>query len=323
MVNPNNKHSGDFITFHQNIRGQTHKIDELLISLSDINPQVLCVTEHHLRPDEINSVHFWQYNLGTYFCRKLYKQGDVSIFVSKNIQFQKIDLNKYVKEKDFEVSALNLRVASINLLIICLYRSPTGDYTYFLNQLVLVLNKLYKVSTNIILCGDFNINFLESTSRIMLLESLLASYNLYSTIKFPTRNFINSHTLIDNIFININRFDFSATTLINGLSDHDAQIMALSDIMCSPPKQPPTYIRIIDNKSTRKFSELLSYENWEGVFQDMDVNLIFNSFKSTYLRIFYSSFPIGKKFEIIKPKPWITTGIKISCANKIIFNLQM
>ena len=191
MVNPNNKHSGDFVTFHQNIRGLTHKTDELLISLSDINPQFLCVTEHHLLPDEINSVHLWQYNLGTYFCRKLYKQGGVSIFVLKNIQFQKIDLNQYVKEKDFEVCALNLRVASTNLLIICLYRSPTGDYTYFLNQLELVLNKLHKVSTNIILCGDFNINFLENTSRITCLESLLASFNLYSTIKFPTRNFIN------------------------------------------------------------------------------------------------------------------------------------
>ena len=43
----------NFITFHQNIQGLTHKVDELLISLSDINPQVLCVTEHHLRPDEI------------------------------------------------------------------------------------------------------------------------------------------------------------------------------------------------------------------------------------------------------------------------------
>ena len=105
------------------------------------------------------------------------------------------------------------------------------------------------------------INFLETTSRVTLLESLMASFNLFSTIKFPTRNFVNSHTLIDNIFIDINRFNFSAKPLINGLSDHDAQTIALSDIMCSTPKQLPSYIRIIDSNSTRKFSELLSYEN--------------------------------------------------------------
>jgi hypothetical protein len=86
--------------------------------------------------------------------------------------------------------------------------------------------------------------------------------------------------------------------------------------MCSSSNQLPSYIRIIDNNSTRKFTELLSYENWEGVFQDMDVHRIFNSFQNTYLRIFHSSFPIRKKFETTKPKPWLTTGIKISCANK-------
>ena len=223
--------NSNFIMFHQNIRGLTHKIDEFLLSLSCINPQVLCVTEHHLRPDEINNIHMRQYTLGIYFCRRIYKHGGVSIFVSKNIRFQEIDLTQYVKEKDFEVCALNLQVASIHLLIICLYRSPTGDYTYFLNQLELVLNKLYRVSTNIILCGDFNINFLETTSRVTLLESLMASFSLFSTIKFPTRNYDNSHTLIDNIFIDINRFNFSVKPLINGLSDHDAQTIALSDII--------------------------------------------------------------------------------------------
>jgi len=100
--------STNFIIFHQNIRGLTYKTDELLISLSSVNPQVLCVTEHHLRPDEIKSIYLGQYTLGTYFCRSIYKQGGVSIFVSKNIRFQQIDLNQYVKEKDFEICALKL-----------------------------------------------------------------------------------------------------------------------------------------------------------------------------------------------------------------------
>ena len=149
----------NFIMSHQNIRGLKHKIDELLISLSCINPQVLCVTEHHLQSDEINNIHLGQYILGTYFCRKIYKHGGVSIFVSRNIQFQEIDLSQYVKEKDFEVCALNFQEASIHLLIICLYISPMGDFTYFLNHFELALNKFCRVVTNIIVCGDFNVNF--------------------------------------------------------------------------------------------------------------------------------------------------------------------
>ena len=40
--------STNFTMLHQNIRGLMYKIDEFLTSLSCINPQVLCVTEHHL-----------------------------------------------------------------------------------------------------------------------------------------------------------------------------------------------------------------------------------------------------------------------------------
>ena len=79
--------------FHQNIRGLTHKIDKFLISLLYINPQVICMTEHHLLHDEIKNIHLGQYTLGTYFCRRIYKHGGASIFVSKNIRFQKIDLS--------------------------------------------------------------------------------------------------------------------------------------------------------------------------------------------------------------------------------------
>ena len=85
-----------------------------------------------------------------------------------------------------------------------IYRSPSGNFIFFLKQLELVLNKLYKVTTNTVLCGDFNVNFLENSSRV-LLESLLASFSLEGTIKFSTRNLDPSYTLIDNIFIDKNK----------------------------------------------------------------------------------------------------------------------
>jgi hypothetical protein len=61
--------STNFKIFHQNIWGITHKIEEFLISLSCTNPQVLCLTEHHLRPEEIDNIPLGQYTLGACFCR--------------------------------------------------------------------------------------------------------------------------------------------------------------------------------------------------------------------------------------------------------------
>jgi hypothetical protein len=63
----------------------------------------------------------------------------------------------------------------------------------------------------------------------------------------------------------------------------------------------------------------LSYETWDNVFVDKDVDTIFNSFLNTYLRIFYSSFPIRKVKAKYKKNPWITHGIKISCHKRELY----
>jgi hypothetical protein len=179
-----------------------------------------------------------------------------------------------------------------------------------------ILNKIYKASTDLILCDDRNINCLNDNSRKHLLDSLLASFSLFSTVKFPTRIFNNSCTLLDNIYINTHSHDFSVHPLINGLSDHDAQIITLSNTFISVPRHVFSFTMKIDRNSISKFTFLLSYENWDDVFLEQDVNIIFNNFLNTYLRIFYASFPTIKSQNSYKPKPWLTTGIRISCANK-------
>ena len=75
----NNPATTDSKIFHQNIRGISHKIDEILISLAHNSPHVLCLTEHHLQTEEITNLKLGQYSLGAYFCRQSYKQGGVSI----------------------------------------------------------------------------------------------------------------------------------------------------------------------------------------------------------------------------------------------------
>jgi len=171
--------------------------------------------------EEIGNVNLGQYTLGATFCRQTYKHGGVCIYISNDIQFNTIDLDQYNKEKDLEICALKLYLLASNFTTICIYRSPTGNFTYFLNQLESILNEMYKTSTKLILCGDFNINYRNDNSRKHLLDSLLASFSLFSTVKFPTRIFNNFCTLTDNIYINTYRHDFSVHPLINGLSDSD------------------------------------------------------------------------------------------------------
>ena len=165
------------------------------------------------------------------------------IYISKNICFNAINLDQFIKEKDLEICALKQCSLTSSFTVICIYRSPTGDFTYFLNNLESTLNKTCKTSTYIILCGDFNINYLDDNSRKHTLDSLLASFGLFSTVKFPTRISYQSCTLIDNIFINIYNHDFSVHPLINVLSDHDGQIITFSNIANSVPRHTYYYKR--------------------------------------------------------------------------------
>jgi hypothetical protein len=82
------------------------------------------------------------------------------------------------------------------------------------------------------------------------------------------------------------------------------------------PRHIYTVTREINKHTIMNFTLLLSYENWEDVFQEKDVNILFNNFLNTYLRIFYASFPNIKTKNAYNLKPWLTTGIRISCAKK-------
>jgi hypothetical protein len=82
----------------------------------------------------------------------------------------------------------------------------------------MILNLLRSNNTQLIICGDININYLVENKKIEPpLDSLLASYNLTSTVYFPTRIQNNSVTAIDNIYINISKFGgYTISPLVNG-----------------------------------------------------------------------------------------------------------
>jgi hypothetical protein len=80
-----------------------------------------------------------------------------------------------------------------------------------------------------ITCGDTNVNYVHCYNRRQQSDSLLATYNLKSTVKFPTRIKNGSCTVIDNILVDLSR-NFTINPLINVLSDHDTQQLLVENI---------------------------------------------------------------------------------------------
>jgi len=77
--------------------------------------------------------------------------------------------------------------------IISLYRSPSGNFDLFSQNLDSVLQLLYTPALHITICGDINIDYLVKSDRKNQLDNLLLTYNITTIITFPTR--VQKHQL--------------------------------------------------------------------------------------------------------------------------------
>jgi hypothetical protein len=63
-------------------------------------------------------------------------------------------------EKILEICAIKFEFNGRELIIICLRRSPAGDFYQVLLLLEQALLFLYRPSTEFLVCGDFNVDYL-------------------------------------------------------------------------------------------------------------------------------------------------------------------
>jgi len=176
-----------------------------------------------------------------------------------------------------------------------------------------MLAHLHSPSVNLIICGDININYLQTSSSKNQLESLLALYNLYGVVDFPTRISESSFAAIDNFFMDEGKnAKYTISPIYNGLSDHDAQLLVLHDVVINNQIPHSTTLRLINESTIAQFQLNLSYENWTETFTEDNIDINFKNFLNTYLRIFNCTFPYKRIYPNRNRNAWITKGIKIS-----------
>jgi hypothetical protein len=140
------------------------------------------------------------------YCRSIYKNGGVCIYIHSLIKFNTVSAANYCVVKDIEACAIKLILTSITMIILAVYRSPIGNFSNFLQKLD-ILNRLHINKAEFIVCGDVNINYLENCDRRQQLDALLSTYNLIGTVNFPTQIAKDSRIAINNIYIYINTQD--------------------------------------------------------------------------------------------------------------------
>jgi exonuclease III len=191
--------------YHQNICVLRYKMNELLSFLHPDLPHVSCLTEHNLNHLEIENLVMDNYNLGAKYCRNSSLKGGTCVFKHSQLNVTVVNVDTYCTDQDIEVCAVKLQLISSHICVFSIYRAPSGNFTHFLHKLDMILKSLYCSKIEFIICGDINVDYLSDNNRKNQLNSLLISYNLFSTVNFPTRIQNNSCSAIDNIFIDYSR----------------------------------------------------------------------------------------------------------------------
>lgn len=116
--------------------------------------------------------------------------GGVGVFVRKPIKCSTIPTPA---ASAFEHITLQVRINKHDYNLVSLYRPPNMSFTRFLEDFTLLLETLYALPSQFIICGDFNIHVDSDTSNTKSFLSMLETWNLKQCVDFSTH--LHGHTL--------------------------------------------------------------------------------------------------------------------------------
>ena len=253
---------------------------------------------------------------------KTKKYGGACIFVRKNINYHvREDLS--VVSDDVEDVWLEAEVNDQKLVIGSVYRHPGTSLNAFVASLEKTLQKIDNECCNSLVCGDFNADGLKLDANKGTADfyNCLMTYNYVPSITLPTRITDTTITLIDNIFMKINKKNVNDKVLsgniYSDISDHLPNFITIQSHKSTFTENFQKKVRIYGEKNIEKFVNRISNIDWSDFFNSDDVNHMVEFFYNNYSTHFENSFPLKTlSRKRAKDKIWITAGLKQSVKKK-------
>ena len=160
---------------HQNIQGMLSKELEIELFMNSDNIDVLCVTEHWLKAHQF-MFGFKNHQIASSFSREQAIHGGSLILIHKSIKYkERADVVSLSVERTTEIACIELE----RLIIMSVYRPPASSFEVFEKIMDEALIKVGNCNKNIVVCGDFNIDLLDSSCKYTnWLISLFNCHNL-------------------------------------------------------------------------------------------------------------------------------------------------
>uniref|UniRef100_A0A1Y1NEK0 Endonuclease/exonuclease/phosphatase domain-containing protein n=1 Tax=Photinus pyralis TaxID=7054 RepID=A0A1Y1NEK0_PHOPY len=289
---------------HINVQCLRNKCLELESIAHAHDYDVLCINEHWLRKEEIEVLSIQGYRVVTSFCRSSKIHGGVCILIKNSYKCTPLNLLGLSKEVNFEVVGLKYH----NIEIVSIYRSPSGDFDIFMEQLLHMLETL-NFRKLIIITGDFNVKFNTKDEQAHQLCNIFLTFGLKQSVFENTR----MQSCLDNIFTNIP--DFSVTVFDTYFSDHNAVGFTLgitSHKDCSGNNGRITY-RPITNIGLFRMYNILEYVNWEFISDErIDSETKFDMFVKLFSETIVTTFPLKCRLATSTSREvnWFTDSLK-------------
>lgn len=297
---------------HFNIQGLFKKLCDLELLLDTYNTDLCCFSEHWLTKNEINMANLRKYSLVSSFCRENYERGGVCIYAKTGITCKPINFDHSL-EKIFEVAMSEVRAPNFSskILIISIYRSPQSDFKTFFNYLYDLMSNVYVPGQYYIVCGDINVNLLGDNYESKQIINMFKGFDMENVVLEPTRLTTVTATLIDVIFTNLE----CGNILVQDthMSDHTFQlgefVVPLVSNTTLSSNGNVIFKRDFSDCNMLTFQNMILNERWENMYQEIDLNNIFNNFYYTFLYHFQQAFPL-KKVRPLKTRKWFSDDLK-------------
>ena len=196
------------------------------------------------------------------------------------------------------IQSLSIEISSIkskNIILNTIYRPLNGDMKQCETHFKDLFSKNGKNLKNIVLAGDFNINFLdfETNKNLQDFLNLMFCYNMIPLTNKPTRLTKHSANAIDHIITNsvIGHNDFKSAIIKTDLSDHFPIVFAIkTNETTQRPVVKSTYKRSYCEKILTNLKILCTTETGMA-FKKLKTPIKHKYFLDIFTDIYDNSFP--------------------------------
>ena len=170
-----------FSIIHLNCRSIVNKMNDLRILTNYLQPHIIGVTETWLKLNDENLINLQGYTF-LHIARKTGRGGGVGIFISNVFEYSTVRFSSVVST--FEFMLIKIKCKNKTYLLCVVYRPPCSDTKLFISEFADLMSEITVLSNSLFVFGDFNIDYLTSTSNSYShhFYSTMYSYHLYPTI---------------------------------------------------------------------------------------------------------------------------------------------